>query len=57
MLGSQIFDYWFDPESGFMIEHYADSDLLNCEAKISVRSLREEGFSIWGPEVPDSFMM
>jgi hypothetical protein len=57
MLGSQIFDYWFDPESGFMIEHYADSDLLNCEAKISVRSLREEGFSIWGPEVPDTFMM
>jgi hypothetical protein len=40
----------------FMIEHYADSD-LNCDAKISVRSLREEGCSIWGPEVPDTFMM
>lgn len=57
MLGSQIYDYWFDPESGFMIEHYADSDLLNSEAKISCKSLREEGMSIWGPEVPDTYMM
>ncbi|MBT4939569.1 MAG: glyoxalase [Rhodospirillaceae bacterium] len=28
ILGSQIFDYWFDP-NGFRVEHWTDGDLLN----------------------------
>ena len=28
ILGSQIFDYWFDP-LGFRVEHWTDGDLLN----------------------------
>jgi catechol 2,3-dioxygenase-like lactoylglutathione lyase family enzyme len=30
ILGSQIFDYWFDP-LGFRVEHWTDGDLLNDE--------------------------
>ena len=30
ILGSQIFDYWFDP-LGFRVEHWTDGDLLNNE--------------------------
>jgi len=29
VLGSQIFDYWFDPY-GFRVEHWTDGDLLNA---------------------------
>ncbi|KAL2862702.1 cytochrome P450 [Aspergillus lucknowensis] len=28
IMGSQIFDYWFDP-SGFIVEHYVDGDLVD----------------------------
>ncbi|KAI7779711.1 hypothetical protein LA080_000398 [Diaporthe eres] len=28
ILGSQIFDYWYDP-SGFAVEHYIDGDIVN----------------------------
>ena len=30
ILGSQIFDYWFDPY-GFRVEHWTDGDLLNVD--------------------------
>ena len=49
ILGSQIFDYWKDP-SGFIIEHYADGDLVNNKHRIT----REPdggalSLSVWGP--------
>jgi len=31
VLGSQIFDYWFD-ESGLVLEHYSDGDMVKGHA-------------------------
>lgn len=52
ILGSQIFDYWYD-SSGFKIEHYADGDVVNQE-----NPTRREfvgPLSVWGPELPGDF--
>ncbi|KAH7124320.1 Glyoxalase/Bleomycin resistance protein/Dihydroxybiphenyl dioxygenase [Dactylonectria macrodidyma] len=48
LLGSQIFDYWYDPH-GFTIEHYSDGDVVN-EDNIPERHTveRMEEFTIWG---------
>ena len=49
LLGSQVFDYWRDP-NGFMLEHFTDGDLLNKDFgshKAPVDQLL--GFH-WGPE-------
>ncbi|KAK4551891.1 hypothetical protein LTR86_010792 [Recurvomyces mirabilis] len=47
--GSQVFDYWYDP-SQYIIEHYADGDLVNENTKL----LRAEAgnMAVWGPPVP-----
>lgn len=47
--GSQVFDYWFDLD-GFLVEHYADGDLVNEEHPVSYvpnRSFKDG--SNWGP--------
>jgi catechol 2,3-dioxygenase-like lactoylglutathione lyase family enzyme len=49
IMGSQIFDYWWDT-SGFVIEHYADSDVVN-EDTPTVKSASTAA-AIWGPPVP-----
>ena len=54
VLGSQIFDYWFDPHK-FMVEHYADGDLVNCETKVSHIQAGKGNLAVWGPPVPDAF--
>ncbi|KAL1857771.1 hypothetical protein Plec18167_001827 [Paecilomyces lecythidis] len=54
VLGSQVFDYWFDP-SGFVVEHYADGDLVNIETPISHVPAGPQALSIWGPPVPPVF--
>jgi len=35
ILGSQIFDYWFDP-LGFRVEHWTDGDLLNNKNPVGI---------------------
>ncbi|KAK0300376.1 hypothetical protein LTR82_018327, partial [Friedmanniomyces endolithicus] len=47
--GSQVFDYWHDP-SHFIIEHYADGDVVNNKYK----TLKAEAgnMAVWGPPVP-----
>lgn len=30
ILGSQIFDYWYQPEGKFMIEHYAGASSITA---------------------------
>ena len=47
--GSQVFDYWYD-SSGFIIEHYADGDVVNADTEL----LRAEAgnMAVWGPPVP-----
>ena len=55
VLGSQIFDYWRDC-SGFMIEHYADGDLLNEDFAGERHDVADEALAIWGPQPPDDFL-
>ncbi|PQE12303.1 trihydroxytoluene oxygenase protein [Rutstroemia sp. NJR-2017a BVV2] len=55
ILGSQIFDYWWDT-SGFMIEHYADGDQINHKTPIGRGPAGDESLAVWGPEVPATFL-
>ena len=55
ILGSQIFDYWWDT-TGNMIEHYADGDLVNKHTPIGWTNAGDESLAIWGPEVPKWFL-
>jgi hypothetical protein len=38
--GSQVFDYWFDLD-GFLVEHYADGDLVNEDLPVTIIPQRE----------------
>ncbi len=49
ILGSQIFDYWKDP-NGLMLEHFTDGDLFNESFGPEKRSPEELFGTIWGPE-------
>lgn len=52
MEGSQVFDYWFDLD-GFVLEHYADGDLVNEDTETGWVEIRSEsGQNNWGPAVP-----
>ncbi|KAK1447367.1 glyoxalase, partial [Colletotrichum melonis] len=55
IMGSQIFDYWFDP-SGFIMEHYVDGDLLDDTEKTHHTPAAPDNLHIWGPEVPATFL-
>ncbi|KAL4772057.1 cytochrome P450 [Aspergillus nidulans var. acristatus] len=47
IMGSQIFDYWFDP-SRFILEHYVDGDLVD-ETYPTHRSLASpDNLHVWG---------
>ena len=54
VLGSQIFDYWLDPHK-FVVEQYADGDLVNCETEVSHIQAGKGNLAIWGPPVPNVF--
>ena len=55
ILGSQIFDYWWDT-TGNMIEHYADGDTVNEDTPIGLLPAGDESLAVWGPEVPQAFL-
>jgi hypothetical protein len=55
ILGSQIFDYWWDT-TGNMVEHYADGDLVNEDTPVGYGPAGHEGLAVWGPEVPSGFL-
>jgi hypothetical protein len=55
ILGSQIFDYWWDT-SGNMVEHYADGDLVNHDTPVGRMPAGHESLAVWGPEVPETFL-
>ncbi|KAF4219348.1 hypothetical protein CNMCM8980_003079 [Aspergillus fumigatiaffinis] len=55
ILGSQIFDYWWDT-TGNMIEHYADGDIVNEKTPIGYRPAGDGSLAVWGPEVPAWFL-
>lgn len=48
------FDYWFDT-SKFMVEHYADGDLVNCDTPVAKVQAGPQALSVWGPPVPSVF--
>ena len=55
ILGSQIFDYWWDT-TGNMIEHYADGDVVDEGTPVGYGAAGDESLAVWGPEVPKWFL-
>ncbi|KAL5623848.1 hypothetical protein FOBRF1_003098 [Fusarium oxysporum] len=55
LLGSQIFDYWFDP-SGNIVEHYSDGDIVNCETTVAKEPAAPDTMAVWGPNVTLAFL-
>ncbi|KAF9890428.1 hypothetical protein FE257_005833 [Aspergillus nanangensis] len=55
ILGSQIFDYWFDA-SGNIIEHYSDGDLVNQHTPVSKEPAGPQSLYVWGPNLPLAFI-
>jgi catechol 2,3-dioxygenase-like lactoylglutathione lyase family enzyme len=54
ILGSQIFDYWRDPD-GNMIEHYTDSDVFDASVPSERHPAGPDTLFQWGPPPPPSF--
>lgn len=46
-MGSQIFDYWFDPFR-FVFEHYVDGDLVNSSYETNRSKASPDNLHIWG---------
>ncbi|KAH0430105.1 trihydroxytoluene oxygenase [Colletotrichum camelliae] len=55
LLGSQIFDYWFDND-GFVLEHYADGDLVNCNNPPQREPASPNNIAMWAPMLPLAFL-
>jgi catechol 2,3-dioxygenase-like lactoylglutathione lyase family enzyme len=53
--GSQIFDYWRDPDS-VMVEHFADGDMFDNTVKVGWAPMTASGLSQWGPSVTKDFL-
>ena len=52
--GSQIFDYWRDPDR-LMFEHYADGDVFDCTEPAGWAPLSGSGLAQWGPRATAEF--
>jgi hypothetical protein len=50
-LGSQLFDYWFDPY-GAEHEHYADGDVFTADYAPRYSPMNQGGVWMWGDDVP-----
>ena len=55
LLGSQIFDYWRDPD-GMMFEHYTDGDVFDASVPTGTIPLTRAAQAQWGPPIPDTFL-
>ena len=53
--GSQIFDYWRDPD-GFMVEHFADGDMFDNTLKPGWAPFTASGLAQWGPPATKDFL-
>ena len=53
--GSQIFDYWRDPD-GFLMEHFADGDMFDNTLEPGWAPFTASGLSQWGPPVTRDFL-
>ncbi len=55
ILGSQLFDYWRDPD-GQMVEHYADGDRFDAAAPTGRSDFGRDSLAQWGPPLPKDFI-
>jgi hypothetical protein len=53
--GSQIFDYWRDPDS-VMVEHFADGDMFDSTVQAGWAPMTASGLAQWGPPVTRDFL-
>jgi hypothetical protein len=53
--GSQIFDYWRDPD-GFLVEHFTDGDMFDNTLEPGWAPFTASGLSQWGPPVTKDFL-
>ena len=53
--GSQIFDYWRDPD-GFLVEHFADGDVFDCSLEPGWAPMSASGLAQWGPPPTADFL-
>ena len=53
--GSQLFDYWRDPE-GFLMEHYADGDMFDNTLEPGWAPFTASGLAQWGPRATRDFL-
>jgi Glyoxalase/Bleomycin resistance protein/Dioxygenase superfamily len=54
--GSQIFDYWRDPEGDFLVEHFADGDMFDNTLEPGWAPLTSSGLAQWGPPPSKDFL-
>lgn len=53
--GSQIFDYWRDPD-GFLVEHFTDSDMFDHTLEPGWAPMKASGLAQWGPPATRDFL-
>ncbi|MDT5117354.1 MAG: hypothetical protein QOE30_3093 [Mycobacterium sp.] len=53
--GSQIFDYWRDPD-GFLVEHFADGDQFDNTVEPGWAPFSASGLAQWGPPATRDFL-
>lgn len=53
--GSQIFDYWRDPD-GFLVEHFADGDMFDNTLEPGWAPMTASGLAQWGPPATNDFL-
>ena len=53
--GSQIFDYWRDPD-GFMVEHFTDGDMFDNTLEPGWAAFAASGLAQWGPPATKDFL-
>ncbi|MFC9688286.1 VOC family protein [Kribbella sp. NPDC056951] len=53
--GSQIFDYWRDPD-GFLVEHFTDGDLFDNTLEPGWAPMTVSGLAQWGPSATKDFL-
>lgn len=54
LLGSQIYDYWRDPQ-GFILEHWTDGDLLDASVPPTDVPAKDFVLAQYGPLAPSTF--
>ena len=53
--GSQIFDYWRDPD-GFLVEHFSDGDMFDNTLEPGWAPMTASGLAQWGPPATKDFL-